>query len=171
VVAVRGKAGTLEHDAETKGHHTLKDFSANHPHAMTTILIVEDEKQVRVFAASYLRQQGYRTISAETPDEALALVESVGDVDVLFSEIKIKNDTLAGVRLAQQAVRRRPGLKVLYASEHEMSERLKPLLGEFSIVLEKPYTVAQLKRGLSAQLGRPVIASEAKQSRTPTHRL
>jgi DNA-binding NtrC family response regulator len=119
---------------------------------MATILIVEDEKQVRVFAASYLRQQGHRTISAETPAEALALIEAVDGVDVLFSEIKLKDDALAGVRLAQQAARRRPGMMVLYASEHEISERLKPLLGASSIVLEKPYTVEELKRGVSAQL-------------------
>jgi DNA-binding NtrC family response regulator len=121
---------------------------------MATILIVEDEKQVRVFAASYLRQQGHRTISAATPAEALALIEAVDGVDVLFSEIKLKDDALAGVRLAQQAARRRPGMKVLYASEHELSDRLKPLLVESSSVLEKPYTVDELKRGVSAQLER-----------------
>ena len=119
---------------------------------MATILIVEDEKQVRVFAASYLRQQGYRTISAATAEEALALVDAVDGLDVLFSEIKLENDSLAGVRLAQQVARRRPGMKVLYASEHEISDRLKPLLGESSIVLEKPYTVDELKRGVSAQI-------------------
>ena len=119
---------------------------------MATILIVEDENQVRVFAASYLRQQGHRTISAATPEEALALIDVVDVVDVLFSEIKLKGDTLAGVRLAQQAARRRPGMRVLYASEHEISDRLKPLLGDSSIVLEKPYTVDELKRGVSAQL-------------------
>lgn len=116
------------------------------------ILIVEDEKQVRVFAESYLRRQGHRTISAETPEEALALIEAVDGVDVLFSEIKLNDDTLAGVRLAQQAARRRPAMKVLYAGEHELSERLKPLLGAFSLVLEKPYTVEELKRGVSARL-------------------
>ncbi len=119
---------------------------------MATILIVEDEKQVRVFAESYLRRQGYRTISAETPEEALALIEIVDGVDVLFSEVKLRNDTLAGLRLAQQAARRRPGMKVLYASEQEICDRLRPLLGESSIVLEKPYTVDELKRGVSAQL-------------------
>ena len=119
---------------------------------MATILIVEDEKQVRVFAASYLRQQGHRTISAQTSAEALALIDAVDGVDVLFSEIKLEDDALAGVRLAQQAARRRPGMRVLYASEHEISDRLKPLLGESSIVLEKPYTVDELKRGVNAQL-------------------
>jgi DNA-binding NtrC family response regulator len=119
---------------------------------MATVLIVEDEKQVRVFAASYLRQQGYRTVSAATPDEALALIEAGDDVDVLFSEIKLNNDALAGVRLAQQAARRRPGMKLLYASEHEITDCLKPLLGAAAGVLEKPYTVDELKRGVTAQL-------------------
>ncbi|MBV8753468.1 MAG: response regulator [Hyphomicrobiales bacterium] len=120
---------------------------------MATILIVEDEKQVCVFAASYLRQQGHRTISAATTEEALALIEAADGVDVLFSEIRLNNDALAGVRLAQQAARRCPGMKVLYAGEHETADRLKPLLGESSVVLEKPYTVDELKRGVSGQLG------------------
>ena len=121
---------------------------------MATILIVEHENQVRVFAESYLRQQGHCTISAETSEQAIALIEAVDGVDVLFSEIKLEDDTLAGVRLAQQAARRRPGMRVLYASEHEISDRLKPLLGESSTVLEKPYTVDELKRGVSTQVDR-----------------
>lgn len=119
---------------------------------MATILIVEHEKQVRVFAASYLRRQGHRTISAETSAQALALIDAVDSVDVLFSEIKLRDDALGGVRLAQQAARRRPGMRVLYASEHEIADGLKPLLGASSMVLEKPYTVGELKRGVSAQL-------------------
>ena len=119
---------------------------------MATILIVEHEKQVRVFAESYLRRQGHRTISAETSEQALALIEAVDGVDILFSEIKLKDDALAGVRLAQRAARCQPGMRVLYASEHGSTDRLKPLLGQSSIVLEKPYTVGELKRGVSAQL-------------------
>ena len=117
---------------------------------MATILIVEDEMQVRVFAESYLRRQGHRTISAETPEEALALIEVVDGVDVLFSEINLENDALAGLRLAQHAARRRPGMRVLYAGEREISDRLKLLLGVTSSVLEKPYTVGELKHGVSA---------------------
>jgi DNA-binding NtrC family response regulator len=119
---------------------------------MATILIVEDQRQVRVFAESYLRQQGHRAISAGTPEEALALIEAVDGIDVLFSEIELEHDALAGVRLARQAARRRPDVKVLYASEHQVTDGLKPLLGAAATVLEKPYTVGDLKRGLSAQL-------------------
>ena len=119
---------------------------------MATILIVEDQRQVRVFAESYLRQQGHRTISAATPEEALALIDAVDGVDVLFSEIELERDALAGVRLAKHAARRRPGMKVLYASEHQVTDGLKPLLGAEAIVLEKPYTVGELRQGVSAQL-------------------
>jgi DNA-binding NtrC family response regulator len=119
---------------------------------MATILIVEDQRQVRVFAESYLRQQGHRTISAGTPEEALALIEAVDGIDVLFSEIELEHDALAGVRLARQAARRRPDVKVVYASGHQVTDGLKPLLGAAATVLEKHYTVDDLKQGVTAQL-------------------
>lgn len=118
---------------------------------MATILIVEDQQQVRVFAESYLRRQGHRTISAGTPEEALALIEALDGVDVLFSEIKLKGDALAGVRLAKHATHRRPGIKVVYAAEHALAERLEPLLAAPMAVLAKPFTVGDL-REVSARL-------------------
>ena len=89
-------------------------------------------------------------MTAATPAEALALLDAVEGVDVMFSEIRLSDDAFAGVRLARQAARRRPGMKVLYASEHHMTDGLKPLIGAVATVLEKPYTVDDLKRGLSA---------------------
>jgi CheY-like chemotaxis protein len=121
---------------------------------MVTVLIVEDNKQVRVFAESYLRRQGHRTLSAETPEQALALLDRGDGVDVLFSEIALHRDGLAGVRLARQAARGRPDIKVIYAGEHALAVRLKPLLFETSAVLEKPYTVEQLRNGVARQIAR-----------------
>ena len=116
---------------------------------MATILIVEDENQVRVFAESYLRRQGYRTISAATVEEALTLIDAVDGVDVLFSEIKLNNDELAGVRLGRQAAARRPGMKIVYAAEHEATDGLKTLLVAPAAVLSKPYGVGDLKNALA----------------------
>jgi DNA-binding NtrC family response regulator len=118
---------------------------------MATVLIVEDEQQVRVFAESYLRRQGHRTLSAATVVQALALLDAGAAIDVLFSEIKLGGDDLAGVRLARQATRTRPGMKVLYASDHKSTDGLKRLLTEPSAVVEKPYTVAALKDALRTQ--------------------
>ena len=115
---------------------------------MATVLIVEDEKQVRVFAASYLRQQGHRTMTAASVEEALTLIEAVDGVDVLFSEVKLKGDGLAGVRLAKQAARRRPGMKIVYVAEHEATDGLKSLLATPAAVLAKPYCVGDLKNAV-----------------------
>lgn len=115
---------------------------------MATILIVEHENQVRVFAQSYLRRQGHRTISAANVKEALALIDAVDDVDVLFSEIRLNGDALAGVRLARQAVRRQPGIKIVYAAEHAATDGRKTLLAESAAVLSKPYRVGDLKNAL-----------------------
>ena len=93
-------------------------------------------------------------MSAETPEEALALLDRGEEVDVLFSEIVLHGDGLAGLRLARQAARGRPDIKVLYAGDHALAERLKPLLFETSAVLEKPYTVEQLRNGLATQVAR-----------------
>ena len=49
---------------------------SNREGVMGTVLIVEDEDQVRVLAESYLREQGHQTVSAATPEEAAALARS-----------------------------------------------------------------------------------------------
>ncbi len=117
---------------------------------MATVLIVEDDTQVRVFAESYLRRQGHRTMSAKSAEEALTLLHRGGRIDVLFSEIALRGDTLAGIRLAWEAARGRPGIKVLYTVDHALADRVKPLLFDSSGVLEKPYTVMQLRNLLAA---------------------
>src|SRR5437879_380256 len=48
---------------------------------MATVLIVEDEDQVRVLAESYLREQGHQTVSAATAEEALPVFEVVARID------------------------------------------------------------------------------------------
>ena len=85
-------------------------------------------------------------MSAQTRKEALALLDRGDSIDVLFSEIALPGDGLAGIRLARHAARGRPGIKVLYAGERELAERLKLLLFDCSAVLEKPYTVDQLRK-------------------------
>src|SRR2546430_16473226 len=83
--------------------------------AMATILIVEDEEQVRVLAESYLREQGHQTLSAATKDQALAVFE-VAKIEVLFVDVGLYDDREVGLDLAKEAVGRNPGLKVLYTT-------------------------------------------------------
>jgi len=120
---------------------------------MGTVLIVEDEDQVRVLAESYLREQGHQTMSAATPEEALAVFEVVDRVDVMFTDVILKGDLHAGLGLAKEAVQRRPELKVLFTTGSAITDGMKAMMVEKSAVLEKPYTVDQLQTALSVHFG------------------
>jgi CheY-like chemotaxis protein len=120
---------------------------------MGTVLIVEDEDQVRVLAESYLREQGHQTVSAATPEEALAVFEVVDRVDVMFTDVILKGDIHAGLDLAKEAVQRRPDLRVLFTTGSAITDGMKALMVDRSAVLEKPYTVDQLQTALSVHFG------------------
>jgi DNA-binding NtrC family response regulator len=120
---------------------------------MATVLIVEDEDQVRVLAESYLREQGHQTVSAATSDEALAVFDVVERVDVLFTDVILKGDTHAGLDLAKEAVQRRPDLKVLFTTGSAVTDGMKAMMVERAALLEKPYTVDQLQTALSVHFG------------------
>jgi DNA-binding NtrC family response regulator len=120
---------------------------------MALVLIVEDEEQVRVLAESYLRGEGHRTLSASTVDEALAALDVADGVDILFTEIGLNDAIHGGLELAKEVVQRRPGLKVLYASDQSVTDGMRAMFVEGSAFLEKPYTVDQLQASLVVHFG------------------
>lgn len=121
---------------------------------MAVILIVEDEVQVRMLAESYLQEQGHRTLSASTGEEAIAVLESTDDhIDVLFTDVALKDNHQAGLELARQAVERKPHLKVLYVTGQPLTDGMRALFVEGSAVLEKPYTVDQLLTSFAVHFG------------------
>ena len=120
---------------------------------MGTVLIVEDEDQVRVLAESYLREQGHQTVSAATREEALAVFDVVDRVDVMFIDVILKGDIHAGIEVAKEAVQRRPDLKVLFTTGSAITDGMKAMMVDKSAVLEKPYTVDQLQTALSVHFG------------------
>jgi DNA-binding NtrC family response regulator len=108
------------------------------------IMIVEDEEPVRVLVESVLQGHGHNTLSAGTVDQASALLESDKSIDLLFTEIGLQGDVQSGLMLAQEAVKRRPGLRVLYTSGQGVTDGMRELFVEKSAFLPKPYTVDQL---------------------------
>jgi len=120
---------------------------------MASILIVEDEAQVRVLAESYLREQGHQTLTAATVDEAVAVLDRPADIDVLLVDIELFGDDHAGLNLARTAVDRRPDLDMLYISGHSVTDGMKALFVENSAFLAKPYTVDQLQATLLVKFG------------------
>ncbi len=128
---------------------TVDVFPVRKRLSMATVLIVEDEDQVRVLAESYLREQGHQTVSAANAEEALAVFEVVERIDVLFTDLNLRGGVHSGLEVAEQARKRQPDLAVLYATGQAVTDGMRAMMVENSAVLEKPYTVDQLQAALT----------------------
>ncbi len=80
-----------------------------------TVLVVEDEEDVRNYAEEALGELGYRVITASDGPAALRMIEQEEDVDLVFTDVVLPGG-LNGQQLAQIIVDKRPGVKVLFAS-------------------------------------------------------
>ena len=118
-----------------------------------TILVVEDDPDVRDLAVNLLESLNYRTVAAECGRRALAILDHETDVDLLFTDVVLPGG-MSGAALAVEAQRRRPDLKVLYTSGY--AEDLIVHDGRLDVgiaLLQKPYRKADLARKLEAVLG------------------
>jgi PAS domain S-box-containing protein len=79
------------------------------------ILAVEDDPAVRKFVVTQLRGLGYRVTAATNGPEALNILHTLSDVDLLFTDI-IMPGGMNGRQLADEAEKMSPGLKVLFTS-------------------------------------------------------
>ncbi len=118
-----------------------------------TVLVVEDDREVRQVALAVLEMAGYRVLEAASGDDAHRLLRSCPDlrVDVLFTDV-VMPGRLDGVDLANAARSLRPELPVLYATglaNLVRANRDKELRGP---VLRKPYRPAELRRAVMALL-------------------
>lgn len=111
---------------------------------MAIVLLAEDDDQVRVLAESYLEEQGHDVLSAGTGPGALALLAKATQLDLLFTDLDLKGELAAGIELAQEAVKLRPDLKVLYTTRRSLTDGMKARFVKHSAFLAKPYTVEQL---------------------------
>ena len=79
-----------------------------------TILVVEDDDALRAYAADTLTELGYRVLSAASANAALQILDTGEKLDLLFTDVVMPGGN--GRQLADEAVRRRPGLKVLFTT-------------------------------------------------------
>jgi CheY-like chemotaxis protein len=81
-----------------------------------TILVCEDDDDVRAYTVEVLRELGYRVLEAHDGPSALRLLErQEGRVDLLFTDVVLPSG-MNGEALAQHARAVRPDLKVLFTT-------------------------------------------------------
>jgi DNA-binding NtrC family response regulator len=111
---------------------------------MALILVVEDDDQVRVLAEAILQDGGHTTLSASTADQALALLDGGDRIDVLFTDLGLQSDNQAGLMLAQEVIKRKMDLPVLYTTGQGLTDGLQAMFVDRYEFLAKPYTPEQL---------------------------
>ena len=79
-----------------------------------TVLVVEDQAEVRKFAVAVLRSYGYRTIPADSAGEALLCSVSGSRIDLVLTDVVMPH--VNGRELADRLLALQPGLKVLFMS-------------------------------------------------------
>jgi PAS domain S-box-containing protein len=111
-----------------------------------TILVVEDDALVRTYVTGQLESLGYRTLEAANGADALAVVDSGVGFDLLFTDV-IMPGAMNGRALAQEAVKRRPSLRILFTSGYTENAILaNGCLPSGVLLLPNPYRKAVLAR-------------------------
>jgi signal transduction histidine kinase/CHASE3 domain sensor protein/CheY-like chemotaxis protein len=109
-----------------------------------TIMVVEDDALVRGFVVAQLHGLGYKTIDAADSRAAMLHVEKGTPFDLLFTDV-IMPGGMAGRQLADEIIKRRPGMKVLYTSGYTDNAIVHHgRLDEGVLLLTKPYRKTQL---------------------------
>lgn len=119
-----------------------------------TILIVEDEAEIRDLVAASLAVEGFEVLCAENADAALRLLDEHPEIDLVFTDIVMPGDH-HGYDLARQVRARRPGVKLLYTSGYALGAALRQTAPiEPAALVAKPYRLEQLigeiRRALTA---------------------
>jgi len=109
-----------------------------------TILLVEDDHQVRELARRILSSCGYTVLAAESAAAVIRHCEShTGPIHVLLTDVVMPG--MGGREIAEQVKPRRPGIKVLYMSGYTTNAIVHHgVLDPGTHFLQKPFTPASL---------------------------
>jgi PAS domain S-box-containing protein len=130
-------------------------------HPVETILIVEDEANLRRMACLYLEKQGYRTLEAADGAAAVQIcVAHQGPIHLLLTDVIMPG--MNGHEVAQRVKSVRPEVKVLYMSGY--TENVIGHNGTLDAginLLQKPFTLQALKEKVREVLDSDALPQEA----------
>ena len=121
------------------------------PNSAGTFVIVEDDPFVRAHAAMMFEDLGYRVISCDKAEDALAAIEKVaGEVIALFTDVALAGE-ISGLRLARLVSSRWPRIHVLVASGRVLpQEEDLPPRAQF---IGKPWVAEEVVAALALDHG------------------
>jgi signal transduction histidine kinase/DNA-binding response OmpR family regulator len=120
------------------------NLSVSSPQGDETILLVEDDENVRTVGRLALKSRGYTVLEASCPLEAIQICQShPGEIHLLLTDVVMPK--LNGRQLAEQLRASRPQMEVMYISGHSCEAMVsKGILAANVSFLQKPFTPASL---------------------------
>ncbi len=115
-----------------------------------TILLVEDEDMVRAVADRALTRNGYTVISATNGEEALELLESRDDIQLIVSDVVMP--VMDGPTMVRQARSQFPDMPILFMSGYAEEQLRKTIDLDRMAFLPKPFSVQQLAEAVRTVL-------------------
>jgi len=115
------------------------------------VLVVEDEPTVRQFSADALIELGYRVLEADGAAAALRLLDAYPEIVLMFTDVVMPD--VNGAKLAEEARRRRPELKILFTTGYTRNAVVhNGVLDPGVDIIGKPFTLEALSEKLRAVL-------------------
>ena len=130
-----------------------------------TVMVVDDEPMIRILVSAALSRSGYKVIVAESPTRAIAILDSLPELELLVTDVVMPE--ISGCELALLMRQQRPGLKVLFMSGYVAADKL-PCLDQNTDFLGKPFVIQELTERVTRMLTLPRPES-AQPARRRTH--
>jgi len=129
------------------------------PAAARTILVLDDEVDVRKVVAAMLAANGYKVLTADSGEKAIkAFRKSKQPVDLLL--LDVVSPGLSGPMVADRLAELQPGLRVMFMSGYGSTSVVQRYVVEKGYaLLKKPFTMDQLAKKV-----REVLDSPAEQA-------
>ncbi|MFG6416502.1 PAS domain-containing protein [Roseateles sp. DC23W] len=117
--------------------------NALHGDGRELILVVEDEQAVRLMSVEALEELGYRVLETDGAEGALKLIDAHPDIDLMFTDVVMPG--MNGRKLADEARRRRPDLKVLFTTGYTRNAVVHNGVLDHGVnLIGKPFTLDEL---------------------------
>lgn len=122
-------------------------------HAGATLLLVEDDQQVRALLKEALTLKGFSVLEAEDGLTALKIFEQdTARINVILTDVALPE--MNGRELGKRAQALRPDINIIYMSGYSDNEELRAeVLQQKSVFIQKPFTPQQLVQKLREVLG------------------
>ena len=119
---------------------------------MSKILFVEDDYFIREDVCEMITGWGYEILAASDVAEALVVLESLQQIELLITDIALKTARYGGYDISRLATEQRPSLRVLYTSGTARNQSHIDQAVRGSLFIQKPYREESLRIAIDTLL-------------------